>query len=31
MALGEEIQYVMVFANVNKLGFQKVEFAIRKE
>ncbi len=31
MAPGEEIQYVMVLANVSKLGLQKVQFSIRKE
>lgn len=31
MAAGEEIQYVMVLANVHKLGLQKVQFTIRKE
>ncbi|WP_289772926.1 DUF4377 domain-containing protein [uncultured Duncaniella sp.] len=31
MTSGEEIQYVMVLANVSKLGLQKVQFSIRKE
>jgi len=31
MTSGEEIQYVMVLANVSKLGLQKVLFSIRKE
>lgn len=31
MAAGEEIQYVMILANVNKLGLQKLQFTIRKE
>ena len=30
MVSGEEIQYVMVLANVHKLGLQKVQFTIRK-
>ncbi len=31
MKAGEEIRYVLVLANVSKLGLQKVQFTIRKE